>query len=407
MLLPRFNWVTRLLGFAWVGILTLGIYPARGQLAADVQAAGYGLAALAMLGWLLLDYHQGLARYRVAAFPVLLGVIAAACGFAGASGGAGGFLLIFAFVAVMAAGSDASLTAALAVTAAGVLASEAGGLMFAGGYSVLAGFPLALVSGLLIGRNRATYRIQAHQSAMLLAQREQLEAEQRRADLLDERARIAREIHDVLAHSLGALSIQVQAARSVLTDRGDITAATELLSAAQRMVAEGLVETRRAIGALRAGTRPLEEELAAATDTYADRYRVAVTMDTTGSPRPVPPEVTVALLRVAQESLVNAAKHAAGQPVTVSLAFGPDGIHLAVRNDAALPVSTTTSGTGTPARPGVSTADTGYGLTSMRERLRLLGGTLEAGPAGGQWTVAAWLPLAQHEHSSQPENIAR
>ena len=407
MLLPRFNWVTRLLGFAWVGILTLGIYPARGQLAQDVQAAGYGLAALAMLGWLLLDSGRRLARYRVAAFPVLLGVIAAACGFAGASGSASGFLLIFAFVAVMTTGSDASLTAALAVTAAGILASEVGGLMFSGGYSVLAGFPLALVSGLLVGRNRATYRIQAHQSAMLLAQREQLEAEQRRADLLDERARVAREIHDVLAHSLGALSIQVQAARSVLTDRGDIAAATELLSAAQRMVSEGLVETRRAIGALRADTRPLEEELASATATYAERYRVAVTMDTTGSPRPVPPEVTVALLRVAQEALVNAAKHAAGRPVMVSLAFGPDDIRLSVRNDPVTP-----DGTGPQPRPTVSTADTGYGLTSMRERLRLLSGTLEAGLADDQWTVTAWLPLARAErssqpkHSPQPENIA-
>jgi signal transduction histidine kinase len=66
------------------------------------------------------------------------------------------------------------------------------------------------------------------------AQRERLEAEQRRADLLDERTRLAREIHDVLAHSLGALGIQIQAARSVLTDSGDIDKAVELLNAAQR-----------------------------------------------------------------------------------------------------------------------------------------------------------------------------
>jgi signal transduction histidine kinase len=431
MPLPRFNWLTRWLGFAWVGVLTLGLHPARGA-ALEVQAAGYVLAALAMLGWFLVDHDQRVARHRDRALPMLLGLIASASGCAAAAGGAGTFLLCFGFVATMVAGSDASRTAAFAVTAAAILASEIGALAFGGGYSVIVGFPLAMASGLLTGRNRAAYRLQARQSAMLLAQSEQLAAEHRRADLLDERARIAREIHDVLAHSLGALSIQVQAARSVLTDRGDIPAATELLAAAQRMTAEGLVETRRAISALRADTLPLEEELASATATYADRYQVAVAMETTGTPRPAPPDVTVALLRVAQEALVNAAKHAPGQPVTVRLVFGPADICLTVRNDITLPPDRTDSAAppatadsrdlvsggastrtnaaaGIPASTGVSTADTGYGLTSMRERLRLLSGTLDAGLADGQWTVAASLPLVQPAipDEPRPEKIAQ
>jgi signal transduction histidine kinase len=400
-MLLRVNSLARWLGFAWVGVLTFAIYPARGRLALDVQAAGYALAALAMAGWLILDHDQRAAPYRVRALPVLLGVIATATAFAAASGGAGGFLVIFGLVAVMVAGSEATLPAALAVTAAGILASEVGGLAFDSGYSMI-GFPIGMASCLLIGRNRAAYRVQAQQSAMLLAQHEQLQAEQRRADLLDERARIAREIHDVLAHSLGALSIQVQAARSVLTDRGDITAATELLAAAQRMVAEGLVETRRAVSALRTGSLPLEEELATATATYADRYRVAVKMDTSGTPRPVPPDATVALLRVAQEALVNAAKHAVGQPVTVSLAFGPADLRLTVRNDTVGNGTGANSGAGMQAGTGLSTADTGYGLTSMRERVRLLSGTLDAGLADGQWTVTAWLPLAQPAGPDEP-----
>jgi signal transduction histidine kinase len=400
-MLLRVNWLVRWLGFAWVGVLSLGVDPPAGRLVLGVQAGGYSLAALATLAWLALDYDQRLARYRARALPVVLGVIVTTLGFAASSGGVGAFLMIFAFVAVMVAGSEVSLTAALAITVAGILACEVSALAFGGGYPELIGFPFALASALLIGRNRAGYRLQARQASMMLAQREQLEAEQRRADLLDERARIAREIHDVLAHSLGALSIQVQAARSVLSDRGDIASAIELLAAAQRMAAEGLVETRRAIGALRADTLPLEEELAKATATYADRYRVAVTMDTSGTPRPVPPDATVALLRVAREALVNAAKHAPGRPVTVTLTFSPDDIPLTVRNP--LPDGTDPPGAPvTPAPPGgvseVSTADTGYGLTSMRERLRLLGGTLDAGPAdagpaGVQWTVTAWLPL--------------
>ena len=125
------------------------------------------------------------------------------------------------------------------MTAAGILAVEVSGLAFSVYWDALFGYPLLIASGLLIGRNRGAFRLQAEQLAALLAQRERLEAEQRRADVLDERTRIAREIHDVLAHSIGALGIQIQAARSVLTDYGDIDRAVELLTAAQRMAARG------------------------------------------------------------------------------------------------------------------------------------------------------------------------
>jgi signal transduction histidine kinase len=239
----------------------------------------------------------------------------------------------------------------------------------------------------MIGRNRAAYRIQAEQAAALLAQREQFEAEQRRADLLDERARIAREIHDVLAHSLGALGIQIQAARSVLTDRGDVRKADEMLAAAQRMAAEGLTETRRAVHALRTGTLPLDQELATVASTFAERYSVAATLRIDGTPRSLPPDATVALLRIAQEALVNAAKHATAQPVTVCLDYRAADVRLTVRNDMT-PYSDAAA-----AQAPVSTANTGYGLTGMRERLLMLNGTLETGQHEGQWVVMAQLPL--------------
>ena len=99
------------------------------------------------------------------------------------------------------------------------------------------------------GRNRAAYRRQAEQSAALVTQMERLHAEQRRAAVLDERTRIAREIHDVLAHSLGALGIQLQAIHA-LTEQGDTGRALGLLGQAQRMAKDGLAETRRAVHAL-------------------------------------------------------------------------------------------------------------------------------------------------------------
>lgn len=380
------NLVARSLGLAWLGAIAFGIFPPSGHAELLVQAVAYGVTCLCMIGWTLLDYAPRAARYRHRGFPVILGVIAAVTGAAAASGWDGGTaLLIFAVVAAMQAGSDADLQPALGVTAAGILAVEVSGLAFSVYWAALLGYPLLIASGLLLGRNRGAFRLQAEQLAALLAQRERLEAEQRRADVLDERTRIAREIHDVLAHSIGALGIQIQAARSVLTDYGDIDRAVELLTAAQRMAGEGLTETRRAVHALRSDTLPLADELAKAASTYGERYHVAVSLDTEGAPRPVPAEATVALLRVAQEAMVNAAKHGAGKPVTVRLDFDAAMVGVTVRNEVDAVA---------PRAVELSTANAGYGLTGMRERLRLLGGTLEAGLDGTCWVVAAQVPLS-------------
>jgi signal transduction histidine kinase len=332
-MLRTVNWVARALGFAWLGVLAFLISPPHGPSAAPVQIAGYCLLGLGLLAWALIDLHPAAHRQRTRWLAKILVVIAIATGFASAAGSGGSALVAFTFVAALVAGGETSLAVGLAVTGAGVLAFDVSGLAYGDSYLVLLGVPAVLVAGLLIGRNWGVYRIQAEQSAMLLAQREQLEAEQRRADLLDERSRIAREIHDVLAHSLGALGIQIQAARAVLTDHQDIDRAGEILAGAQKMAAEGLVETARAVHALRADTLPLAEELARVSDTYAERYHVPASFDTGGVPGPLPPDATVALLRVAQESLVNAAKHAAGQRVAVRLDYGDTDVRLTVRND--------------------------------------------------------------------------
>jgi len=383
-MLRTVNALARALGFVWLGLLAFLIAPPSAPSALPVQIACYAVLGLALLAWTVLEASPAAAaRYPAWALPVLRGVIAFASGFAAGAGGGGSAMVVFAFVAAMAAGANSDLAAAVAVTAAGILAIEVSGLAFGQSYGTLLGLPAIVLTGLVIGRNWGGYRVQAEQAAALLAQREQLQAEQRRADLLDERARIAREIHDVLAHSLGALGIQIQAARSVL--HKDADQASDLLAAAQQMAAEGLVETRRAVQALRTDTLPLDEELALVTDTHAQRYHVPVSYDTSGVPAALPPDATLALLRIAQEALVNAAKHAAGQPVAVRLDYGDADVRLTVRND--LPPDADTR---QPA--DVSTVNGGYGLTGMHERLRLLNGTLEAGRRDGQWIVTAELP---------------
>ena len=210
--------------------------------------------AVAMLaGWLLADYQPGVrAAPATALVPVCLAVIAVTMGLAATTGNGGTFLVIYGAIATLAAAGDTGLTTALAVTAAGIVAIEVGGARgrrrsalpscsAAASGAEAGGFMVRAATGPLTASRRSRRRC-------CWPTRERLQgAEQRRADLLDERARIAREIHDVLAHSLGALGIQIQAARSVLTDRGDVAMAIDLLAAAQRMASEGLVETRRAI----------------------------------------------------------------------------------------------------------------------------------------------------------------
>ncbi len=388
-MLRTVNALARALGFVWLGLLAFLIAPPSAPSALPVQIACYAVLGLALLAWTVLEASPAAAaRYPAWALPVLRGVIAFASGFAAGAGGGGSAMVVFAFVAAMAAGINSDLAAAVAVTVAGILAIEVSGLAFGQSYGTLLGLPAIVLTGLVIGRNWGGYRVQAEQAAALLAQREQLQAEQRRADLLDERARIAREIHDVLAHSLGALGIQIQAARSVL--HKDADQASELLAAAQQMAAEGLLETRRAIQALRTDTRPLDEELALVTDTHAQRYHVPVSYDTGGVPAVLSPDATLALLRIAQEALVNAAKHAAGQPVAVRLDYGDADVRLTVRND--LP-----PGADVRQPADVSTVNGGYGLTGMHERLRLLNGILEAGRRDGQWIVTAELPRRQPE----------
>jgi len=370
----------RVTGFVILGILAL-ISPPHSAGQRAVQIACFSAVGLALLAWAAADASP---RYRPWGLPAALGVIAVAGGVAAVTTGDGQSLVAFSLVAAIWAGRDTDLPTSIAVAAAGIVTIWVAGAIVGASFGTLAGYPLVIVVGLMFGLNLRSYRVRAEQSAALLAQHERLRAEQRRADVLDERARIAREIHDVLAHSLGALGIQIQAAKAMLTDHGDVARAVETLTTAQRMAADGLTETRRAVHALRVDTLPLGEELAAAVDTCRLRYHVPVTLESSGAARPLPPDAALALLRTAQEAMVNAAKHAPGQQVTVRLDYGDNDVRLSVVNRL--------NGSGAPVRPGSATG--GYGLTGLRERLRLLNGTLQAGPGENEWAVIAELPLA-------------
>ncbi len=346
-----------------------------------VEAVAFAIGAVVVAYWLAADLRPEHRRPRVLAGALI--VMAAASGFA-SMGAHRGPLIGFAFMAAIAAGAGGSLLTGCVTTVIALVGVEAGALATGASATSALGFPLLLIVAFVSGRNRAAYRRQAEQSAALVTQMEQLRAEQRRAAVLDERTRIAREIHDVLAHSLGALGIQLQAVRAVLAEQGDTGRALSLLDQARRMAKDGLTETRRAVHALRADTAGLDEQLAALVDTHRSRHNASVSFGVGGQPKPLPPEATLALIRTAQEALVNAAKHAAFQPVDIGLRYGEDEVQMIISNP--LP-----SGSPGP-RTAFTTVNGGYGLRGMRERLLLISGSLTAASGDGRWTVTAQVP---------------
>ncbi|MBU2670979.1 hypothetical protein KOI35_46525 [Actinoplanes bogorensis] len=196
-----------------------------------------------------------------------------------------------------------------------------------------------------------------------------------RAAALDERARIARELHDVLAHSLGALGVQLEVAEAQLTVRGDIEAAAERVRRARRLAADGLVEARSAVAALRSDVPPLPQALDDLVGRHRENHAASVTLRIEGRPRGLASAAEVSLLRTAREALTNAAKHGAPGPVGVTLEFGASSVRLSVVNPASSPL-----------------VGGGFGLVGARERLALVGGTLEAGVIDGAWLVTAEVP---------------
>lgn len=196
-----------------------------------------------------------------------------------------------------------------------------------------------------------------------------------------ERQRIARDVHDLVAHSLTVVVLHVGGARRVL--RRDPRAAEGALGEAERVCRESLDGIRGVVGLLRSeqDERPvLSLDLAE----LALGYRTAglpVTLQTRGSPESLPLVVRVTLHRVVQEALANAARHAGAAPVEVEVAVDEAGVDARVTNGRP------------PAEPPLAGGGHGgYGLVGLRERVASLGGELTSGPDGGAWVVRCRVP---------------
>jgi signal transduction histidine kinase len=222
----------------------------------------------------------------------------------------------------------------------------------------------------------------------LAAQTERAEVERARRAVLEERARIARELHDVVAHHMSLIAVQAETAPYRLSDLPE-SARAEFgsLSNAAR---EALTEMRRLLGVLRhdqpAGLAP-QPQLSDLPALVEATRQAGVSVELSAPPAlgQVPSGVALCAYRIVQESLSNASQHAPGAAVTVSVGRDAGAVLLRVAN-----------GPGGPADPSRNEHGPGHGLTGMRERVALLGGSLSAGPApDGGFVVSAVLPLGQ------------
>ncbi|MGD1049908.1 MAG: histidine kinase [Solirubrobacteraceae bacterium] len=321
---------------------------------------------------------------HVSVRPAALGVFAAAGGLL-ASLQHGSPALALPAVAVVQAVADGSAVAGMATVALALVAVEAGVVWASLGTSAAFGYPGIVIGSALLGLARRQYTMQARFAQALVEQTRQTEAASRRAAALDERTRIAREIHDVLAHALGGLTVQLEAAELLLAERGDLDGALERIRLCRRTAREGLEEARRAVSALRADARPLPESLAGLIESHREQGSSGELV-IEGGARDLAPEVSLALMRAVQEALTNARRHAPGARVRVLLRYGADGTSVTITNDLS-PAAGATAAPGAGAR-----RSGGYGLAGMRERLELAGGRLVAGPGPDGWTVRAEVP---------------
>jgi signal transduction histidine kinase len=245
--------------------------------------------------------------------------------------------------------------------------------------------PLALLgASYLFGNEIASRQRQADEQRERAHQLEQERAEAVAAAAETERRHIARELHDVVAHSVSVMVVQAGAARKVMDDKPD--AARESLLAVEASGHEAMAELRRLLGVLSengSDPPPLAPQPGmAGLEALIARVREAglpVELRVEGPPESLPPGVDVAAYRIVQEALTNALKYAGGASTEVAVRYTPDGLEIEVIDEGTISI---------PA-DGI-----GRGLVGMQERVALFGGTVEAGkrPEGG-YAVLARLPL--------------
>jgi signal transduction histidine kinase len=347
---------------AWVGLLGLGLAVAQGLPLAWRRWRPAEVAAVVVVAF---------AGYGLLAFP--------APPYAG-------WVAMFA-VATHVPGRRQAIVAGCAVAATLAAGAVGAAVVHPEGGNEL---PALLMLTLIVLLGGALTRAERDRVSALRERAASLEREQdavRGEAALEERLRIARDLHDLVGHGLSAIAVQSGTARVAL-DAGELGAVRTALGNVETSSRAAMQEMRALVGVLRepspgaAESVPGLDGLPALVE-HARRAGVRAGLDPTGVVGQVPPVVGECAYRVVQEALTNVARHAPGAAATVRIDA----------RDGRLGVEVTDRG-GT--LPGPVSASRGHGLVGMRERVEILGGTLEAGPVdGGGWAVRASLPLRE------------
>jgi signal transduction histidine kinase len=374
---------------------TIDLLIAAGVLAAElvgtwVWSSASAVDGPALVGYALLVVVAGSVAVRNV-YPVpALAVIASSATAYMWLGEPAPFWTVALVLATWAAVSAGHRLATILIGGAFIAAFLVGGFILRIGHAAETDAPLWLIGWLLasfvlgeVSRGRREYIAQVEQRATD-AERTREEEARRRAG--EERLRIARELHDILAHSISIINVQAGVAVHLLDRQPDQARAA--LVTINETSKEAMRELRATLGVLRQsddidsrapapGLARLGELIDTARATGLD-----VTVDASGEGRPLPPAADLAAYRIVQESLTNVTRHAGARHVSVSIVRRENELELAVEDDGA-------------GAPGGADVRVGNGILGMRERAAAIGGDLEAGPLpGGGFRVHARLPAS-------------
>ncbi|MHC3474809.1 sensor histidine kinase [Streptomyces sp. 7R007] len=368
---PRARAVAMLVGLGvsvWINVAALPTDPG---VVVPVALAVAALAWLVLIAGTLLT--AGTRGAHVAAVAAVMGAAGAVLAVTDANG------LIFTGVAASLAAVAFDPVAALVLSTAGPVAYCLAAIPHGPFPGRLLSTAAVALAGLVAGASRRETAQRARHRTLVATERRRTELARAEAELAGERNRLGRELHDVLAHTLGALSIQLTAIDTLARTDAPRQKLITQIELGHELVSTGLDEARQAVRALRGESTPLAAQL----ERLCELHQAELELD--GMPQELDADTTLALYRLVQEALTNAAKHAPGARVNVRVGFGVQDVTVQVGNTRPAPPPDT------PA--ALRASGGGLGLRGMRERVEQAGGDLQAGPTSdGGWRVAARIP---------------
>ncbi|HEV2935900.1 MAG TPA: histidine kinase [Streptosporangiaceae bacterium] len=243
---------------------------------------------------------------------------------------------------------------------------------------------LLAVIGQFIRRSRESQ----DRTELLMAQLQDAREAEAQAAALAERTRIAGELHDVLAHSLSGLAIQLQGARKLAAREQVSDGLQATIERSAELTKAGLADARQAVGALRGDRLPTLDRLSALIEDFRRDTGADATLRIDGTSRALPAEASLALFRGAQEALTNIARYAPGAATSVIVSYQPGRTVVTVEDHA----RTQDAAAGKAKAVLLAEAGGGHGLAAMAERAQRAGGTARAGPTADGWLVELEVP---------------